>query len=142
MTFLQTVVLVYGEKHFPAKTPRRWHLIAEFVGKFTSEVPHNVAVSICIGAQDDSETVVPFQSSADLCRLSFGLIASNHPQLLSFAECQASILLSDPSYSADSAITSGANLLQETCLYQVLLIVFYTVQCMCNKMYCQLEVDL
>ena len=51
MTFLQTVAILYGEKHFPAKTPRRWHLMAEFVGKFTSEVPHYVAVSICIGVQ-------------------------------------------------------------------------------------------
>ena len=28
--------LVSAEKHFPARTPKRWHLIAEYVQKLTA----------------------------------------------------------------------------------------------------------
>ena len=33
ISFTQTAALVHAKKHFPVKTPLRWHLIAEYVAK-------------------------------------------------------------------------------------------------------------
>ena len=71
ISFVQVAALVYGEKHFPPRTPRRWHLISELVEKCTTQAltPHAV-VPMCIGA-NSSDKVVPFESSAELSRAKF-----------------------------------------------------------------------
>ena len=73
ISFLQTSAIVYGEKHFPVKTLRRWHLIAEFVEKCFALVSDTTVIML-IGEQESCSNALPFKSTAEICRLSFELI--------------------------------------------------------------------
>ena len=99
ISFVQTAALVHAEKHFPLKTPLRWHLIAEFVAKCVPVVSKATAPLLILGVQSSAKPTV-FHCTPDMCKNSFGLISTCHPELLSYAEYQASVAFSDPSLSA------------------------------------------
>ncbi len=102
ISFTETAALVYGEKHFPVKTPRRWHLIAEYVSKCTQTISQQGCTHtpvIFIGKEGLSPAVT-FQSTAPLCKTAFEMISSLHQELLRYSQVQADSLFADPSMSA------------------------------------------
>ena len=105
ISFIEATALMIGEKHFPVKTPRRWHLIAEYVAKCVAQLSEKSVTpptAMLIGKPGSSspQTPVPFQSTAAVCRMSFQIISTFHQEFLGYAQFQADILLSDPSLSA------------------------------------------
>ena len=100
ISFIETAALVYGEKHFPAKTPRRWHLIAEYVLRNVSNFSKETTEAhFCLGQQGSTSTL-PFESTAEICKSTFSIISNYHQELLQYTKHQTEILFSDPSLSA------------------------------------------
>jgi hypothetical protein len=100
ISFVQTAALVHAEKHFPLKTPLRWQLIAEFVAKCVPVESKATAPLLILGGIQSSAKPTEFQCSPNVCKNSFALISTYHPELLSYAQYQANIVFSDPSLSA------------------------------------------
>lgn len=104
ISFAETAALVHAEKHFPAKTPLRWHLIAEYVAKcvpaLNSKQTELTNPPLMIIGIPSSSVQCLFQATPDMCKTAFGLLSTCHPQLLNYSKCQAEVAFSDPSLSA------------------------------------------
>ena len=96
LTFVQAAALIYAENHFPARTPKRWGLIAEFVAKCMQELSTANNPVMVLGIKS-SAIPTNFQCSSDVCKNTFALISSHHPELVSYAQHQAQVIFSDPS---------------------------------------------
>ena len=96
VTFVQVAALVYAENHFLARTPMRWVLIAEYVAKCMQELSTANDPLMVLGIKS-SAMPADFHCSSDVCKNTFALISSHHPELVSYAQHQATVIFSDPS---------------------------------------------
>ena len=98
LTFSALSAIIYAEKHFPERTPRRWQLIADLVKKASvyeqAESSSKTATAyITIG---EGNTIIDFDYSYIHCKTSHGLLTAYHPDLIDFYEKQSTIIFSDP----------------------------------------------
>lgn len=82
--FAETAALVHAEKHFPMKTPLRWHLIAEYVAKCVSalnskQIELTNPPPLMIIRSSSSSVQCLFQATPDMCETAFGLLSTCHP---------------------------------------------------------------
>lgn len=88
--FCSVAALLNAERTFPAKTPKRWELISEYVLKSNNGAdPYMVLGS--------GKKCLVFDSSAEHCKQLFIIISSQHDNMASFLKDQESIMFSDPS---------------------------------------------
>ena len=98
ISFVETAALVHAEKHFPMKTPMRWQLIAEYVlkcipvlsGKLGASPDIAASIPLMVLGNASSSTTARFQPTSEMCRNAFSIISSSHPELLCYAQHQAS----------------------------------------------------
>ena len=76
--------------------PKRWHLVSQFVGKYSDSFPERTP-SFHVGV---GTTEVTFDGSAEHCRKVCRDLEVHHPGLLALADEQAQILFTDASTSA------------------------------------------
>ena len=105
ISFTQTAALVHAEKHFPLKTPLRWRLIAEYVAKCVPALDSrqnasNEGMPSMVIGNPCSSSEVTFQATSEMCKTSFAILSSCHPDILQYSKCQAEVAFSDPSMSA------------------------------------------
>ena len=117
--FTIVAALVSAEKHFPPRTPKRWHLIAEYVEKLsagqgnrstqcdgqagtvtTQRLAVKMKEATMVLGQTQRRVPMKFECSTDHCKQLFKLLSSSYRELLSLTEDFETVIFSDPSASA------------------------------------------
>ncbi len=93
--------LITAEKHFPAKTPLKWHLVSQFVikGCAIGGDACQRLLYVTIGG-DSSNPAVEFDGTHSHCKTAHALLCSHHAELIEFHKQQHSIAFSDASNSS------------------------------------------
>lgn len=102
VSFIEVVAVVEAEEHFPPKTPKRWHLIAEYTGKMNDALKEERGAlfgepTMLLGS---AASTVKFDCCAEHCKQLCAILSSSYKDVLRCAKQQASILFSDASLSA------------------------------------------
>ncbi len=90
--FVAIPTLISAEKHFPAKTPLRWHLVSQFVSKGCA-VGGNACqrvLYVTIGNDSCDAAAVEFNGTHAHCKTAHALLCSHHAELMEFHEQQHS----------------------------------------------------
>ena len=99
--FTAVAALVDAEKHFPPKTPKRWDLIAEYVRKSNEALKGStptVTAEPAMVLGNAAVTPTKFLFSNDHCKLLFAILNTTYKHLLGYADQQAAIIFSDPTF--------------------------------------------
>ena len=89
VSFNTVTALLNGESSFPLRTPKRWHLIAEYVQKMTEAL--NIDNAGETSAQSlgpmmilgHSKKVSAFQCTPENCKILYTIVSSSYKHLLS-----------------------------------------------------------
>lgn len=120
--FVAIPTLISAEKHFPAKTPLRWHLVSQFVSKGCAvggDACQRV-LYVTIGNDSCDAAAVEFNGTHAHCKTAHALLCSHHAELMEFHEQQHSIAFSDSSNSSFKPLVLVPP--TQTCCGKVLLV--------------------
>ena len=88
LNFVELAALVYGVKHFPENTPKRWSLVSQLVRSSCSKYSGTVnAVSMEVGF--GNIPAVEFQGTEEHCKEAYQSIQTLSPEIFECATIQS-----------------------------------------------------
>ena len=99
LKFVELAALIYGVKHFPTNTPKRWNLVSQLVRSSCSKYSGTVnVVSVEVGV--GNTPAIEFEGTEEHCKEACKSIQTLSPEIFEYATIQAETLFEDGSHGA------------------------------------------
>ena len=99
LKFVELAALIYGVKHFPTNTPKRWSLVSQLVCSSCSKYSGTVnVVSVEVGV--GNTPAIEFEGAEEHCKEACKSIQTLNPVIFEYARIQAETLFENGSHGA------------------------------------------